>query len=143
LDNLDDYEKHFTVMNYKPSVTLKQIHYNEFIPKFEEQNPEFKWSGQLEQKIFKMIRQVFEGACKEKPPKGIAHNVQSRAMYAVDLMLDWREDEKSSKSIEPMICEINFMPDCTRACTYHPSFFNDVFSTLFLDDNSHNNVTEI
>lgn len=89
-----------------------------------------------------MIRQVFEGASKENPPKGIGHNYQSRAMYAIDLMLDWRE-ENQEKTIEPMICEINFMPDCSRACKYHPSFYNDVFNTLFLDILDHNNVTKI
>jgi hypothetical protein len=33
-------------------------------------------------------------------------------MYAIDLMLDWHEDSNNnnSKTIEPMICEINFMP---------------------------------
>jgi tubulin--tyrosine ligase-like protein 12 len=128
-------------MNYKPSVVLKQIHYNEFIPMFEQQNPDFKWND-VEQKIFKMIRQVFEGASMAKPPKGIAHNIQSRSMYAVDLMLDWRKNG-STKTIDPMICEVNFMPDCTRACKYHPNFFNDIFNTLFLDDLEHKNVTEI
>ncbi len=90
-----------------------------------------------------MIRQIFEGATKQAPPRGIAHNPQSRAMYAVDLMLDWQEDENGIKTIEPMVCEMNFMPDCTRACQYHPSFFNDVFRTLFLDDTAKKNVTEI
>ena len=86
-----------------------------------------------------MIRKVFEGATKEDPPKGIANNLQSRAMYAIDLMLEWRNDEQ----MEPMICEINFMPDCTRACKFHPYFFNDVFDTLFLDNLEHNHATEI
>lgn len=90
-----------------------------------------------------MIRQVFEGASKELPPKGIAHNPQSRAMYAVDLMLDWKKDSNGAQTIEPMICEVNFMPDCNRACKYHPSFFNDVFNTLFLDNSDDKNVTEI
>ena len=129
-------------MNYKPSITLKQVHYNEFIPLFEGQNPEFRWS-EVETKIFKMIRQVFDGASKEKPQKGISHNIQSRAMYAVDLMLDWQQDQTGAKTIEPMICEVNFMPDCTRACKYHPSFFNDVFNTLFLDSVEDNNVNKI
>lgn len=140
MENFDDYEKHFTVMNYKPSVVLKQIHYNEFIPQFEAQYPGEKWHDGVEKKIFTMIRQVFEGASGEKPPKGIAHNIQSRAMYAVDLMLDWRE-ENGKRTIEPMICEVNFMPDCSRACRYHPDFFNDVFNTLFVDSLS--NVTAI
>ena len=90
-----------------------------------------------------MIRQIFEGASKENAPKGIAHNPQSRAMYAVDLMLDWQLDEYGTKTIEPMVCEVNFMPDCNRACKYHPSFFNDVFHTLFLDNTSKKNVTKI
>ena len=32
-------------------------------------------------------------------------------MYAIDLMLDWRDDaNNNAKTIEPIICEINFMP---------------------------------
>lgn len=138
LDNLDDYEKHFTVMNYRP-INLRQIGCEEFVPLFEQQYQDFKWKD-LESKMFKMIRQVFEGASQELPPKGIAHNLQSRAMYAVDLMLDWRNDKKV---MEPMICEVNFMPDCSRACQFHPNFFNDVFNTLFLDDLNHNQVNKI
>ena len=90
-----------------------------------------------------MIREVFEGATMKYPPKGISNNPQSRAMYAVDLMLDWRTNDNGQKTIEPMICEINFMPDCTRACKFHPSFFNDVFNTLFLDKSETSKVTRI
>ena len=74
------------------------------------------------------------------------NNPQSRAMYAIDLMLDWRQDftnNNNSKVIEPIICEINYMPDCKRACKYHPSFFNDVFNTLFLDLVDNQKVTQI
>lgn len=93
-----------------------------------------------------MIRQVFEGATMKQPPKGLYNYPNSRAMYAIDLMLDWRDtmqNNEKSKTIEPMICEINFIPDCTRACKYHPSFFNDVFNTLFLDSHENSNVTKI
>jgi tubulin--tyrosine ligase-like protein 12 len=75
----------------------------------------------------------------EKPPKGLCDNYQSRAMYAIDLMLDWRE-ENNARTIEPMICEINYMPDCKRACQYHPNFFNDVFNVLFLNESDNSNV---
>lgn len=140
LDELDNYEKHFTVMNYK-DFNLKQVHYDEFIPEFEKQYADFKWSD-IQVKIFQMIRQVFEGASKSEPPKGLANNPQSRAMYAIDLMLDWHEID-GQKTIQPKICEVNFMPDCNRACKYHPSFFNDVFNTLFIDDVKVKNVTRI
>ncbi|XP_045577955.1 tubulin--tyrosine ligase-like protein 12 isoform X2 [Salmo salar] len=39
LDHFDDYQKHFTVMNYGEGVQLKQVHYDEFIPMFEKQYP--------------------------------------------------------------------------------------------------------
>ncbi|XP_066214709.1 tubulin--tyrosine ligase-like protein 12 isoform X2 [Saccopteryx leptura] len=50
LNDLDDYEKHFTVMNYDPEVVLKQVHYDDFIPEFEKQYPEFPWKSVQESK---------------------------------------------------------------------------------------------
>jgi tubulin--tyrosine ligase-like protein 12 len=35
--------------------------------------------------------------------------------------------------MEPQLLEVNFCPDCVRACRYHPEFFNDVFQALFLE----------
>lgn len=45
--------------------------------------------------------------------------------------------------MQPQILEVNFNPDCERACKYHPTFFNDVFSTLYLDDFECCNVTRL
>ena len=34
------------------------------------------------------------------------------------------------------IIEINYQPDCTRACKFVPEFYNDIFSTLFFEKDS-------
>lgn len=60
--------------------------------------------------------------------------LQSRAFYAVDLMLKWADD--GSNEIVPQVLEVNYVPDCERACQYHPNFFNFIFSLLFLGDSN-------
>ena len=38
--------------------------------------------------------------------------------------------------LEPHIIEINYQPDITRACKFVPEFYNDIFSTLFFENES-------
>uniref|UniRef100_A0A452V3D7 Tubulin tyrosine ligase like 12 n=1 Tax=Ursus maritimus TaxID=29073 RepID=A0A452V3D7_URSMA len=142
LDDLDDYEKHFTVMNYDPEVVLKQVHYDEFIPEFEKQYPEFPWRS-VQAEIFQAFTELFQVACAKPPPLGLCDYPSSRAVYAIDLMLKWDNRPDGKRMMQPQILEVNFNPDCERACRYHPSFFNDVFSTLYLDEPSHCHVTRL
>ncbi|KAM8979994.1 tubulin--tyrosine ligase-like protein 12 [Sarcophilus harrisii] len=142
LDDLDDYEKHFTVMNYDPNVPLKQVHYDEFIPLFEKQYPEYPWQD-VQAEIFKAFAELFQAATSKPAPLGICDYPSSRAVYAIDLMLKWDHcpASNSRKVMQPQILEVNFNPDCERACKYHPNFFNDVFSALFLDETKNSHVT--
>lgn len=55
-------------------------------------------------------------------------NYCSRAIYGLDAMIDY--------NLEPHVIEINYQPDCTRACKFIPEFYNDLFSTLYLGNES-------
>lgn len=126
LDDLHIYEKHFTVMNYNEQAVLKRMLCVEFKDEWREQF-ETSWDS-VEKSITSMLKEVFECATTEPPPCGISENPQSRALYAADIMLAYDDAQ-----IIPKLLEINWMPDCKRACEYYPDFYNDIFKLLFLE----------
>ena len=129
LDHFDDYEKHFTVMNYTETAQLKHLPCADFLEEWPRQFGDHPWSN-VEMKICEMLREILENAVKEGPPKGLAPNLQSRALYAADIILEWTGEQED---IQPKILEVNWMPDCARACNYYPDFYNDIFKLMFLD----------
>ncbi|XP_062533602.1 tubulin--tyrosine ligase-like protein 12 [Armigeres subalbatus] len=128
LSEFDDYEKHFTVMNYS-QFQLRHMKCEEFLEQWKIQYPKHPWQS-VEADICEMLKEVLQGATKVGPPSGIGASAQSRALYAVDLMLEWTE---GGTVMQPKILEVNFTPDCKRACEYYPEFYNDIFNLLFLD----------
>jgi len=124
LDNFDEYQKHFTVMNYT-GFALTQLRYNDFITNFEQQYPEQKWEP-IQKEIYKMMKSVIVAATQSPPPIGLGRNPNYRSLYGFDVMLD--------HLFVPQLIECNFSPDCTRACNYDPDFYNKIFSTLFTND---------
>lgn len=131
LDHFDEYEQHFTVMNYGDNLQLMHLPCAEFLQKWNEQNPKHEWNS-IETEIRQMLHEVLIGATQKEPPCGIGKSPQSRALYAADIMLEW-DGDGDEKHIQPKLLEINFLPDCKRACEYYPQFFNDIFKLLFLD----------
>jgi tubulin--tyrosine ligase-like protein 12 len=126
MSEFDVYEKHFTVMNYGENLVLKHLKCEDFLNEWKEQFADHQWTD-VEDKICEMLKGTFVGATQKKPPCGIANNPQSRGLYAADIMLSW-DDGK----IQPKLLEVNFIPDCKRACEYYNDFYNDIFKLLFL-----------
>ncbi|XP_036331478.1 tubulin--tyrosine ligase-like protein 12 [Rhagoletis pomonella] len=137
LDHFDDYEQHFTVMNYREEAALRHIKCEDFLPLWKKQYPKYEWSI-IEKDIFSMLHELLTCATKLPPPCGIPPCQQSRALYAADIMLAWEgpKEGTSSSHMHPKLLEINWTPDCQRACDYYPDFFNDIFKLLFLDEDN-------
>ncbi|GAB0087496.1 Tubulin--tyrosine ligase-like protein 12 [Sergentomyia squamirostris] len=128
-----EYETHFTVMNYSDTADLHHLPCAEFLMKWSEQYPENPWE-EVEVAICDMLREMLLGAVQKVPPCGIGASPQSRSLYAADIILSWDEGR-----IQPKLLEVNWMPDCQRACEYYPDFYNDIFKLLFLNQ-SNNSV---
>lgn len=136
LDSFDVYDKHWTVMNYASPDKLLQLHFNDFIPEFNAKydplmQVEHTWETVVYPRIKKMLFELFNAV----EPDDIPH-ARFRASYGVDVMIREERDLSTGAlaDLQPVLLEITFSPDCHRACKYHPHFFNDVFSTLFLGE---------
>lgn len=131
LNNFEDYEQHFTVMNYTEGAPLYRLLCEQFKQEWSKQYANYDWE-KVEKSIFQMISELFVAATLKDAPCGIAKSPQSRALYAADIMLSWQQQNNELK-IQPKLLEMNWMPDCQRACEYYPDFYNDIFSVMFLN----------
>jgi tubulin--tyrosine ligase-like protein 12 len=116
-NSFTDYQTHFTVMNYG-TFGLKTIYDTEFVEYLTERGVE--WMP-IYEKIKQAVKEIFLLAGKDCPQMV---DPFSRAIYGLDVMID--------ETLQTKVLELNYSPDCTRACVYHPEFFDDIFSTLFL-----------
>ncbi|CAN4109986.1 unnamed protein product [Withania somnifera] len=133
--SFDEYETHFTVMNYRGR--LNHMNTPDFVKEFEKEH-EVNWQD-IHLRIRNMIKSAFEAAAAVHPEM---NHSKSRAMYGVDVMLDCH--------FQPKLLEITYCPDCTRAVTYDTEavigggetvkgkdFYNYIFSCLFLNETNH------
>uniref|UniRef100_A0A0A1WNG6 Tubulin--tyrosine ligase-like protein 12 n=1 Tax=Zeugodacus cucurbitae TaxID=28588 RepID=A0A0A1WNG6_ZEUCU len=143
LNNFDDYEQHFTVMNYHEEAELRHIKCEDFLGYWKEQYPTHDWTS-IQKEICFMLHEILTCATKRPPPCGIPPCQQSRALYAADIMLEWeKSDDDKTSQMRPKLLEINWTPDCKRACDYYPDFFNDIFKLLFLDETNNESFLQL
>ncbi|CAO3620118.1 unnamed protein product [Mucor fragilis] len=123
LDNLDDYECQFTVMNYS-KYEMTQLDYKSFIHNMEKQH-NIKWD-QVQKDINAAMKNVLVAAASTPRPLGLAgsnaSNFDAFSVFGFDIML--------TDDFKPVVIETNFSPDCTRACQYDPEFVNNIFSVV-------------
>ncbi|KAL9552717.1 hypothetical protein MBANPS3_003629 [Mucor bainieri] len=123
LDNLDDYECQFTVMNYS-KYEMTQLDYKSFIHNMEKQH-NIKWD-QVQKDINAAMKNVLVAAASTPEPLGLAGRDTSKfdafSVFGFDIML--------TDDFKPVVIETNFSPDCTRACQYDPEFVNNIFSVV-------------
>eukprot|EP00727_Mastigamoeba_balamuthi_P006412 m51a1_g2391 hypothetical protein (1004) ;mRNA; f:727949-731590 len=128
LDDFWDYEKHFTVMNYSP-FGMTHLRDHEFVRQWDERHSAsaggdgVMW-GEVRSRIDSMIGRVFQAAAAAKDGLGMGYGCM--AVYGIDLIL--------TEDYHPVLEEINFSPDCTRACDYDDQFYNKVFGAFFLGE---------
>ncbi|KAF9438877.1 Tubulin--tyrosine ligase-like protein 12 [Entomortierella beljakovae] len=127
LEDFDNYEKHFTVMNYG-NYNLTQLLYTDFIKNFEKEyeGKHKKWS-EIQADINEAIKSIFAAAVVKPQPQGLgakdnAHVYEPFSIYGIDVML--KDDA------QPVVVEVNFSPDCTRACKYDPEFLNNILTVV-------------
>lgn len=118
-ESFTDYETHFTVMNYDNKVTLNQIFDYQFVEYLEKNKVSYE---DIYNKVKIALKEILTFACYKCPQMIDGY---SKAIYAVDIMID--------SNLDPKILEFNFSPDCARATKYTSTFYQDIFSTLFLD----------
>ncbi|KAL3100467.1 hypothetical protein niasHT_021914 [Heterodera trifolii] len=155
LQNLDDNFAHLTVHQYGDKKdNVYQLRCDEFVVQLCKQYPKLNWKI-VQGKINAVIAEVFKVVTKNSPPRGLAPNRQSRAMYGLDLMLyldDGAEtsscppppaEELCAEDVKVAFIEANFMPDCERACRYYEDFADVAFETLFFGKTDEEKVTKL
>ncbi|RKP28192.1 tubulin-tyrosine ligase family-domain-containing protein [Syncephalis pseudoplumigaleata] len=124
LDDLHDYEKHFTVMNYS-TYAMTQLRHTDFISRLERERPGLRWWSQVQPRIDQVIGHVFKAAALQPAPLGfsdVPSDKDAFAVYGIDMML--------TDQLQPVLLEVNFSPDCLRACQYEPDFVNHLISAV-------------
>ncbi|MFH4974614.1 hypothetical protein AB6A40_001323 [Gnathostoma spinigerum] len=134
LRELDDRETHLTVFNYDGDDSkVLNMNCEDFIVQLEKTYPNIVWK-EVQKRINDVIKESLEVVTREKSPRSVSPNGQSRAIYGYDIMLEWDSEDPKTRAVNVCLIEANFMPDCARACKFYLNFADTVFKTLFTNE---------
>ena len=84
------------------------------------------WEAHVEKPTLLAIKTILEKA-SESSQKGICHQNNCRALYGVDVMLQHNPND----SVQPIIMEFNFGPDCSRVASINEDFYQEVLDLTY------------
>jgi hypothetical protein len=114
-------------MNYG-NYNLTQLLYTKFIENFEKEHADKKKWSEIQADINEAIKSIFAAAVVKPRPEGLGaaddktKPYEAFSIYGIDVML--KDD------CQPVVVEVNFSPDCTRACKYDPDFLNNILTVV-------------
>ena len=80
----------------------------------------------MEKPTLAAIKLLLEKA-SEDTAKGITQLDNCRALYGVDIMLQHNPND----SVQPIILEFNFGPDCSRVASINTNFYQEVLDLAY------------
>lgn len=141
-DQFDNFEKHCTVFHYRADLETKNLLDGEaFIQAFDE---EYGHSAttfeQVRLDVHKLAADLVKTACCYLDKKDcVGSFAKARSLLGLDIMLEQQQhDDNNEKEggvrLVPRLLEVTYQPDLRRVLRNHPSFINEVFKTLVLDE---------
>jgi len=119
LDHFEEFEKHFTCMTYVNPASNYMWKFSDFISEFQKHSG-VVWED-VDRRVHEMLKRAFSAAAVQYRMT----DPQARAIYGVDVML--------TSELQPQLLEVTYCPDLRVVTKVQPSFVNDAFGCLFLD----------
>ena len=104
----------------------------------------FEWEACVKPRLLSALADTFRLLLESGEGGGEWGVGRCRALYGVDILFadsrGWQESGAAAEAAaptdgaQPVVLEVNYSPDFGKLLELHPSFLNDAFAKLFLDE---------
>jgi hypothetical protein len=104
----------------------------------------FEWEACVKPRLLSALADTFRLLLESGEGGGEWGGGRCRALYGVDVLFadsrGWQESGAAAEAAaptdgaQPVVLEVNYSPDFGKLLELHPSFLNDAFAKLFLDE---------